>query len=721
VVQLIATILEKAPRAPRELRREIPNDLSRLILRCLSKQASERFESYEELHRALYPYAFPTQSPATLALRFVAGAIDIGLLTMVLPFLAPSLLSFAFPGIISPLADPDSGLLFYASGLLLSVTYFTVAEGCWGTTLGKMWVGLRVCDCAWNSPGISRAAMRSLIYLVPHVACLIVFRNGPADHSMRAKAIVDWLYPIFLAVTVRRRNGFATITDLLTKTRVIQRRAYQPLDALESAFDSIIYDESLPTIGPYHTVSTLSSAGNEELILGYDAKLRRRVWIRKLSPGVASLSAVSRDAVRPGRLRWLQGKRTHLESWDAYEAASGTALTALLSQPQAWHNVRRWLLDVASELSAVSCDGSIPAEVSLDRIWITDDGGAKLLDFRAPGSFSVSPIQPSLLLNQVAISALEGRIASEDEARTRSPRMPIGIRAREVLDELRHVSFDTVVDQLREVGRQVPSINWLRRLCLVIGCAAPAVLLSFTTMVLSWAVMQNQRIDLRDALFIHSLLKHSKAEDGYDATARIEAAEILIAHQFGGDIRDQEAWNSPSTLSLFSPERRAEAERISSAYPNPNLADVKRARGILKPLVDSDGHFRRGLIKRVGLETDVIGWGWSLFSQVTLFTAALSILAAVLFRGGLLMRALGIAVVKRDGSNASRLRMLWRACVAWSGTCLAVALGDGVVRGSLSNAWLWTVVLLFGVTLWSAANRGRSLQDRLAGTWLVPA
>ncbi|HEV7402180.1 MAG TPA: RDD family protein, partial [Chthoniobacteraceae bacterium] len=99
----------------------------------------------------------------------------------------------------------------------------------------------------------------------------------------------------------------------------------------------------------------------------------------------------------------------------------------------------------------------------------------------------------------------------------------------------------------------------------------------------------------------------------------------------------------------------------------------------------------------------------------------LSLAAALLFRGGVLMRALGIAVVKRDGADASRLRMLWRACVAWAplplgGVLLAMLVP---VLPAFTAAALAAAVVL-ALVVWSAARRGRSLQDLLAGTWLVP-
>ena len=47
--------------------------------------------------------------------------------------------------------------------------------------------------------------------------------------------------------------------------------------------------------------------------------------------------------------------------------------------------MRFWLYDLALEIAAATKDGTLPATLALDRVWITGDGRAKLLDFPAPG------------------------------------------------------------------------------------------------------------------------------------------------------------------------------------------------------------------------------------------------------------------------------------------------------------------------------------------------
>ena len=74
IVQLTANVLEKPVPSPRDFRKEIPKGLAGAIQRCLAKQPAERFKSYGDLRQALAPYSSTAPTPATLSLRFLAGA-----------------------------------------------------------------------------------------------------------------------------------------------------------------------------------------------------------------------------------------------------------------------------------------------------------------------------------------------------------------------------------------------------------------------------------------------------------------------------------------------------------------------------------------------------------------------------------------------------------------------------------------------------------------------
>src|SRR5262249_30893653 len=119
-------------------------------------------------------------------------------------------------------------------------------------------------------------------------------------------------------------------------------------------------------------------------VLAYDLKLLRKVWIRVVPPGTQPVPVRWRSLGRVGRLRWLTGKRSPDENWDAFEALTGRPFLDLISTPQVWGEVRFWLHDLAVEIHAAEKDGTLP-ELGLDRVWLTGEGRIKLLDFPTPG------------------------------------------------------------------------------------------------------------------------------------------------------------------------------------------------------------------------------------------------------------------------------------------------------------------------------------------------
>lgn len=169
-------------------------------------------------------------------------------------------------------------------------------------------------------------------------------------------------------------------------TRVIRKAAYEARPSLEVEEPPQPVSETTPQIGPYYVLDRLDKTEAGELLLGYDARLLRKVWIRRLPEGAPPVPASVRNLGRATRLRWLGGSREAGENWDAYEAPAGKALLALVIKPQPWRSVRYWLMDLAEELAAGLKDGPVPAALALDRVWITAGGRAKLLDFAAPGA-----------------------------------------------------------------------------------------------------------------------------------------------------------------------------------------------------------------------------------------------------------------------------------------------------------------------------------------------
>ena len=431
MVGLIATVLDKPPPRLRPVRRDIPKGLEQIVLRCIAKQRQQRFKTYEQLRQSLRPFCSTAPTPATLALRLLAFAIDIFTFFYVL-----------FPTSLFPKTLIDSG----AVSTTLQVLYFAVCEGFWGASLGKWICRLRVVGPNRNLPGFPRALARSLLINgVDYLPSLW----APGSEGINSALIGVLLLLLF--VSARRRNGFAALHDLLTGTRVTELPASEGRPKLTTPEGPELQAKGSRVAGPFQVLDSLGCNSRGEMLLGFDFRLLRKVWILKQPPGAAPLPARLRDVNRKGRLHWLAGRRSTTECWDAYEAPSGQALINLVERPQPWRSVRYWLYDLAEELQAAGPEGSWPDALELNRVWITAEGRALLLDFPAPGARQVPgpvsqpnapeagrpPVIPAgqQFLSQVAYSALSGQGPSA-EIRPDAPQVPLAISARQFLKNL---------------------------------------------------------------------------------------------------------------------------------------------------------------------------------------------------------------------------------------------------------------------------------------------
>ena len=496
MVQLLATVLEQRAPSPKQFRPEVPKGLAKVVLRCLEKQSGERFKSYADLAQALAPYSSTAPTPATLGLRFLAGAVDMTLLCG----LAFAINISAFGSVMAfmdqamQLSPKMLACVFGFAGL--AVLYYAVFEGLWGAAAGKALCRLRVVGPDRNPPGFARACLRALIYVwPPFLPYWVAFGTNPKAYlstpqwTQMLVGLFCYVVIALLFVTARRRNGFAAVQDLLTRTRVVSRTAISARPVLPTIELPSPAAESALTIGPYHVLQALTEAGGVKWFLAYDLKLLRKVWLREVPAGTEPVPAPLRSLGRIGRLRWLTGKRSAEENWDAFEAPTGRPFLELVTRPQPWREVRYWLHDLATEISAAEKDGTLP-ELALDRIWITAEGRAKLLDFPAPGlagkpetrnpkpesnrSPNLRPPRASSLRwlrrHWTGTGAASGK-APGDVA------VPLPLHARAFLKSLSQMAgADAVVAALKPLLSRVAAVSRLRRAALVAGCVVFPVL-----------------------------------------------------------------------------------------------------------------------------------------------------------------------------------------------------------------------------------------------------
>jgi serine/threonine protein kinase len=752
IAQLTANVLEKPAPSPRDSRKEIPKGLVGVIQRCLAKQPADRFRSYDDLRRALTPYGSAAPTPATLSLRFLAGLLDMLVLNVVNQLIWIPLLGNPMDFLNLMYERSPRAWICILGCLSAAVLYYALFEGLWGAAAGKALCRLRVVKPDKNPPGFFRASLRALIYVVlPALPAWVAYAGDPKaflQGSVVIQQLIGFSFYLVLALlfcTVRRRNGFAAVQDLVTKTRVISRAALEMRPALSASDAPPPAVNAKPAIGPYHVLETLETNAEGQWLLAYDLRLLRKVWIHTVPPDTPPVAAPLRNIGRVGRLRWLTGRRSPEENWDAFEGVGGKPLLQLITDRQPWSQVRFWLHDLAREISAAEKDGTLPPVLAMDRVWITSDGRAKLLDFPAPGfatagldQVGAAPAAPPLpetgrsqrFLSEVAVAALEGRV--DTAAKTSGePAVPLPLHARSFFSNLpQFPDADAVADALQPLLRRVTSISRWRRAAVVAGCAAVPVL-TYSLMVYAMSMMQKSHPDIME---LSQLLQQrqsnawvrekqsgtttqlssgdEKASGREEETVTDRQVAVFIASHYRATITDDASWNSALALLLIKGDARRFAEQSVADHPAPTKEEIAEAEAAVKPYL-----FTSEILTSRPL------------AMMMLFLACYvclpALIAALLFRGGLALRMAGIAFVRRDGKRASRLRVFWRALVAWSPLWLApfvllpiLGKPDADTFNDLPFALLGGLFL--GLAVLSATLPKRGLPDHLAGTWPVP-
>jgi len=730
LVHLLAAVLEKPALPPERHRPGLPPALSAAVQKCMQKLPDQRFASYEELRQALLPFASTTPAPASLGPRFAAGFVDL--------FLFMVLGMFVVLGTGLPLEELGATPWQSKPLILISIAstlgyclYFTLLEGWWGATLGKRLLRLRVIDAARQPPGLCRVALRAFVYvLVPPLPvwiCMwvVASRGGRFDDTVAV--VSSYSYYLLLALlfsTARRRNGLAALQDLASGTRVVQKPVLLERPRLDlPAEEEEPASSDLPFIGPYHLLGTWEDATESPWLLAYDMRLLRKVWIRRLPDGSPPLSPAFRQLRRVTRLRWLNGRRQPGDCWDAYEAASGRPLLKLAQAPQTWKAVRFWLLDLAEEFAAAEQEHTLSGPLTLDRIWITADGRAKWLDLPAPGLPEVADPEAAAdaraLMQRMATTAMTGTPARAARGEDRRIRPPLPVHARNWMAQLaRGGSLSQLATSLTGLLGRPTQVSRGWRFLLTAGCAV-VPLFTLVSMLMvqqifaNWQVRYPEYGALRSAL---GLLESAVKGGDTEKLPPREVIEQYVAGRFGGLITNRMTWDGVNARLMFNPWQRSLAERAMATQAALTPDSFRQASLSVEPslppqegLVDAFPFLRQPFLLCAGM-----------LGGLLIYVGLPAILAGLLFRGGLLMRLLGLAMVGEQGEDASRMRILFRYLLAWSPVlssavvmALLLPLAGMNVTGSVVGAWV------VGWTAWSNLRRDRSLQDRLAGTWLV--
>jgi eukaryotic-like serine/threonine-protein kinase len=632
---LLTRVANEPPPLLTALRPDLPRRLAVVVAKCLAKKPGDRYSGYAALAAALRPYCSTRLKPAPLVRRALAGWIDLFLVA-----LPVTVLRTQFG--LEPLSPSHlvEGVTLALAAVAVMVLYYGFFEGRLGATPGKAIFGLRVVDASNEPPGISIAMVRALAFGVPlqvttRIMAALALGSVPHVSVKFVGASAAGVCLVVLFSIARRSNGYTALHDRATATRVVlkrgvtetrQRHDRTATDVVPPSGDARIGPYLVPASAPWPVETAVS-------IEGYDDRLGRRVWLDLLPPGSPALSPLRRDLGRPGRARWLGGRRNDSECWDAYEGIDGGPIHEAASSPQPWSRVRHWLEDLALELAAGLDDGSTPA-LHARRVWIDRDDRGRILDWTDPGTGrpSVDPeaVAPDLqsaqsLLYGASVGALLG-VPPGGDPRQLKPATPLPMPARKLLLSLRDGAFQSnkaLVDGVATAMAAPATFPGKRRAMQIGACALLPVLTVAVT--LGAIVFNRKEVDVATVLTPVAM---------WETALAVGAGIFLIVAFFG----------------MFS---------------------------------------------------------------------------AFFARGGVTLRAFGAAVVNRRGEPASRFRTLWRAVITWSlvPVMLLVLKGDKTIEGlELGTMILHSLPMaLFAAgAIWAILHPSRSIQDRLAGTWIVP-
>jgi hypothetical protein len=672
---------------------DIPRALEAVIHRGLERDPARRWRNLQELHDALVPFVPDRLSIASIGLRLGAYLADLGLAYLVTWAIFGLIMLFHQAQVMETLRfqERNKEVIGWLERTLWLV-YFILLEGIWGASLGKWLAGLRVNRVGRGGPpGLGRGLIRALVfYGITELPADIFHEAQPEARDARIW-LTFWAYErilrglglVALTTTMRKRTGFRGPHEWLSGTRVVRVIPYrrrQPthrLQALansrEAAGASTVPLQPVDRVGPYTVQGAIRWEPGQKIVLGQDSTLERPVWIVLREPLAKAPSPARRSLNRQDRPRWIGGGDHKGQRWDAFTAPSGFPLAELVgAEGLPWGDVLPMIRQLAEELQAALNEGTLPRRLTLDQVWLQPDGHVQLIDFLDGTGDDNQPDLPPPDSNQFATDvAGVGDGASAALPNEHELLAFLGEVARQALEGRRsqdppHRLTQALATRLdrRSQSRGGQALRWL-----------PA----------AWGRRIRAAVPESASLILDRLA---------GVRSPFESLESLRA----------ELDKAASRATEISVVRRGIHLVIQAFFLLPGLS--------LMFLLASP------LLKK----THLFPWDLAMVAAIP----ACWVLWSSASRGGLSFPLAGIALVGSDGRRASRFSCGWRAFLVWCAPTLLLA-SALYVRDTYAEATglsqglrFGAILLLFCYLALALRFRNRGLQDRLAGTLLVP-
>jgi uncharacterized RDD family membrane protein YckC len=724
--EVLARIVAEEPAPFSEHRMQVPKELQRILLRrMLAKDGDKRYQEYASLREGILPFSSRGLAPATLVRRLGAITLDWAI----------------FQSIIQPAVQLWGLRRGFRSGPLAAIyalsevpwfLYFVVTEKRWGQSFGKFLLGLRVTTAVGSEITSNQSCVRSAVFVYSLAASHILLTLYPVPlHSSRTMVLVyavllPLTFFVILVSTMRRGNEYAGLHEILSNTRVrAVRRPEVSALAQSLRLDTPRVVQPCQRFGPYRVTHTVWQTETEALFGAYDDVLHRRIWVHTFCDASQAPAVSKLAVVRPGHLHWFQGSRTTDNAWDAYEAPPGMSFLSLVRAKGrlSWQEVRPVLSSVLNGISARlrGLDSSSP--LSLSHIWVDTGGQARILDFPASletsqADDSTAPSNWKKLIHQLWLFGLGGTLFKLKDVDSRLVRVPLPEHIRPVMqsicqDRPASQSPEELIAKLDEVAERPARITVKRRTGPVLVIASATVVLFLITFVIpriQAATVPDWMLDfIRAEAYSEFLPDLEKTKDRGDSRMKTEAIRKMLASSY----RKVKSSPQGSLLLAVMPEgEKAVFESALKDYPALTMEEVSQTRKLL----DSYAEIRQA----VSLEPPTLrNAATNTLSSIASFSIP-GIIFGFFLRGGVLLYLFGITIQTAEGDRASRWRCLLRAVATWS-SLLVLFLVMATGHKSIGNKLLFVLVPLAVVgAIYSVIRPERGIQDRIAGTYLVP-
>ncbi|HMO15366.1 MAG TPA: protein kinase [Pirellulaceae bacterium] len=413
VILGIAT--EKPPQA-REVRKEIPPTLAKIIAATLEKDPVRRPQTLSELRHQLEPFATKGTSFADVGRRIAAYCIDWMYVTSISGFFVLPALFIVYlfflntPSWQADYSQPLNVLIpIFFTQSIVAILYFAIAEGVWGCGIGKMIMGLRVSNFQGELPSLLQSFIRSLVFpgTVIVLISAIPFLLGLMDSSPLMVDVDDfnsagesgarmgvqmmtqsltlnqsiWIISALFLVTMRKRNGYRGVHEFLSGTRVRRTTPNNKLEKGSIPLTVPFATMTQPHLDRYQILGAAGRLGQGTVFVAFDPELNRNVWISYGTLAEADSNAAHTFSNRPTRQRWLDHGRDGTALWNVWESVSGTPLSVLVKiTKREWPAICELLIETANELHLTSLENQ---DILLDtnQVWVDEAGHVKLVNF----------------------------------------------------------------------------------------------------------------------------------------------------------------------------------------------------------------------------------------------------------------------------------------------------------------------------------------------------